>query len=369
MKRVIGILVAGVIVLVILVGGCATPQQTSSPQSTNSLSTTMTPTKSPTPMPSSTGTQTVKTYIYTTDDKIEVRGSGEPVELINNPTATNPTFAELVAFLERDPTDGYSYIVGPPKNAFVSSDFAETVHNNAEAAGIRAAWVDIDIEGEGNSHALNAFETTDLGLVYIDCTGNGLWDNKPQYFSGDRRALVEIGKPYALAGMDTPVSEFRFAISGYSNPDILSSAVAYEVRKSAMDALAKWQQTHDLEALRQKWIQEWLKAHEAELTKSGRVLAPRDLTQRWIVDMLDCWEVPWFLSDSQLIYPNGYIPNGLESYQDAKVQQKLIEVDGLSIAWEVSWKDNEGDWFKPFQVWGKNELVSTGAVKDIHIQW
>jgi hypothetical protein len=99
------------------------------------------------------------------------------------------------------------------------------------------------------------------------------------------------------------------------------------------------------------------------------VLAPQDLSQRWIVNMLDCWEVPWFLSDSQLIYPNGYIPNGLESYQDAKVQQKLIEVDGLSIAWEVSWKDNEGDWFKPFQVWGKNELVSTGAVKDIHIQW
>lgn len=321
-------------------------------------------------LPSSPISQVTNTHIYF-NGKIIVRGSGEPVELINNPKATNPTFSELVAFLEKDPTDQYSYIVGPPKNAFISSDFAETVHNNAEAAGIRAAWVGIDIEGETEGHSINAFETTDLGLIYIDSTGKGLWEDTPQFrqFSGDRRTHVEIGKPYALAGMDTPSSEFRFAISGYSNPDILKSVTAYEVRKSAMDALAKWQQTHDLEALRQKWIQEWLKAHEAELSKSGRVLAPRDLAQRWIVNMLDCWEVPWFQSDSQLIYPNGYIPSGLESYQDAKVQQKLIEVDGLSIAWEVSWKDNEGDWLKPFQVWGRTDLISRGVVEGVHMYW
>ena len=329
----------------------------------NTAKTTLTPTP--------TSASTFQKISIVIDGKVVVGGDGQPIELINNPDATDPTYAELVAFLEKDSTDQYPYIAGPPKNAFVCSDFAETIHNNAEEAGIRAAWVSIDIEGQTEGHAITAFETTDLGLVYIDSTGKGLWEDTPQsrQFSGDRRAHVEIGKPYALAGMDTPASEFRFAISGYSNPDILKSGVAYEVRKSAMDALAKWQQTHDLEALRQTWITEWLKANGAELSKSGRVLAPQDLSQRWIVNMLDCWEVPWFLSDSQLIYPNGYIPNGLESYQDAKVQQKLIEVDGLSIAWEVSWKDNEGDWFKPFQVWGKNELVSTGAVKDIHIQW
>ena len=129
----------------------------------------------PTPTPTTTPTPTFQKTHINIDGKIALRGSGEPVELINNPDATNPTFAELVAFLQRDQTDKYSYILGPPKNAYICTDFAETVHNNAEAAGIRAAWVGIDIEGEAEGHALNAFETTDLGLVYIDCTGKGLW--------------------------------------------------------------------------------------------------------------------------------------------------------------------------------------------------
>ena len=124
--------------------------------------------------PRPTSVSTPRGYIYT-NGIIEVGGDGEPIELVNNPNATNPSFAKLVAFINRDPTDKYSYIVGPPKVAYVCSDFAEDVHNNAEAAGIRAAWVGIDIYGKGNGHAINAFETTDVGLVFIDCTGKGLW--------------------------------------------------------------------------------------------------------------------------------------------------------------------------------------------------
>lgn len=326
------------------------------------------PTLSPTPAPTPTFQ---KTHIVI-DGKVVVGGDGQPIELINNLHATNPTFAELVAFLEKDPTDQYPYIAGPPKNAFVCSDFAETVHNNAEAAGIRAAWVGIDIEGRTEGHAITAFETTDLGLVFIDSTGKGLWEDTPQLrqFSGDRRAHVEVGKPYALAGMNTPASEFRFYTEGYSDPAIWKSGTGtYEQRKSAQEALSKWGQTHDMKALRQKWIQEWLKKYEAELSKSGRVLVPRDFAQRWIVNMLDCWEVPWFQPDQALIRADGFIPDGLESYQDAKIEQKLIDVDGLPVAWEVSWKDNEGNWFKPFQVWGQRDLILKGITKDIHVQW
>jgi len=109
-------------------------------------------------------------YIYE-NGGINVGGDGQPIELINNPNATNPTYTKLVAFIVADSTDTNNYLEGGPRD-YVCSDFAEAVHNNAEAAGIKAAWVGIDFRGGDDGHALNAFETTDRGLVYIDCTGD-----------------------------------------------------------------------------------------------------------------------------------------------------------------------------------------------------
>jgi len=158
-------------------------------------------------------------YIYE-NGAIEVGGDGEPIELIDNPNATDPTYAELVAFIKEDSTDGHRYwssvdvYVGSAKVAYVCSDFAEDVHNNAEAAGIRAAWASIDFEGDEEGHACNAFETTDRGLVYVDCTGQS-FSSKLQNLrvveteegfsfisdtptSWDSIAYVEIGKEYGL---------------------------------------------------------------------------------------------------------------------------------------------------------------------------
>jgi len=44
------------------------------------------------------------------------------------------------------------------------------LHNNAEANGIRCAVV--AIYGSSDGHALDAFQTTDEGLVFVDDTGN-----------------------------------------------------------------------------------------------------------------------------------------------------------------------------------------------------
>jgi len=152
-------------------------------------------------------------YIYQ-DGAREVGGDGEPIELINNPDATNPTYAKLVAFITGDATDTNTY----SPTSYVCSDFAEEVHNNAEAAGIRAAWVSVDFNDNEEGHALNAFETTDKGLVYIDCTGASLQEKLnlmpvPQSASGpgeatmserdslpsyDAVAYIEVGKKYGL---------------------------------------------------------------------------------------------------------------------------------------------------------------------------
>jgi len=87
------------------------------------------------------------------------------------------------------------------------------VHNNAEAAGIRAALVNINFDESDKGHALNAFDTIDMGLIYIDCTGQS-FSSKLNFHlveteegfsfvsdsltSWDAIAYVEIGKEYGL---------------------------------------------------------------------------------------------------------------------------------------------------------------------------
>jgi flagellar biosynthesis GTPase FlhF len=86
--------------------------------------------------------------------------------LTNNSTAKDPTWKELLDFLFEDRTDKKLYVDG----VYMCGSFAEEVHNNAEAHGIRAAFVAIHFYNE-QPHAINAFKTTDRGLVYIDDTG------------------------------------------------------------------------------------------------------------------------------------------------------------------------------------------------------
>jgi hypothetical protein len=101
-----------------------------------------------------------------------VGADGHWITLCNNPNAKNPTWDQLKTFLAEDKTDEHPYDL----STFVCADFAEMLHNNAEAASIRAAYVCVWLGPcsyfpSGNGHCLNAFETTDQGVVYIDCTG------------------------------------------------------------------------------------------------------------------------------------------------------------------------------------------------------
>lgn len=91
-----------------------------------------------------------------------VGGNGKVLTLTNYNNATDPAYDQLVSFLKEDKTDEHPYT-----NGYVCSDFARTLHNNAEKAGIRSGWVGV----RSCNHAFNVFNTTDRGLVYIDCTG------------------------------------------------------------------------------------------------------------------------------------------------------------------------------------------------------
>lgn len=89
------------------------------------------------------------------------------VTLINNHRARNTTYNNVMKFLERDKTDLMVYVPGN----FMCADFASTVHNNAEKAGIRCGYARVHYDNCRYTHALNAFYTTDKGLIFTDSTG------------------------------------------------------------------------------------------------------------------------------------------------------------------------------------------------------
>ena len=90
---------------------------------------------------------------------------------------SNPTYKELIEFLAGDKTDSNPFISGE----YACFDFAAELNNNAEANGIRAAYV--RIRSEEWAHAVVAFETVDKGLVFIE----------PQ---SDMEVESVIGRPY-----------------------------------------------------------------------------------------------------------------------------------------------------------------------------
>jgi hypothetical protein len=131
-------------------------------------------------------------------------GRPQGVMLEDNITAVNPTWRQLVDFLEADLTDVHSYI----PLAYTCAEFAEALHNAAEKAGIRCAFVGVDFGGDTLKHALDAFYTLDMGWVFINSMGTELsqstllnnssssdtQDTKLfEGWSGDSMAFLKIG--------------------------------------------------------------------------------------------------------------------------------------------------------------------------------
>jgi len=133
------------------------------------------------------GIATVGNTIYFTQVFDVIRtsgGAGQPIILAENLEATDPTWEQLEAFLVSDTTDEVPYVLG----SFICGDYAETLHNSAEAAGIKAAYVSVRLNQEPG-HALNAF-TIDGTTVFIDVG------------SADKVAYLQVGKDYGVIALD-----------------------------------------------------------------------------------------------------------------------------------------------------------------------
>lgn len=93
-------------------------------------------------------------------------------------TIKDPTYAQVLAFLSVDMTDSKPYAI----DSYVCSHYSRDVCNNAEAAGIRCAVVELRYRST-NGHMIVAFNTIDMGMVYFE----------PQ---SDERCEPTIGKRY-----------------------------------------------------------------------------------------------------------------------------------------------------------------------------
>lgn len=136
--------------------------------------------------------------------------NGKKIILENNPNAINPSMNELLKFLKKDKTDTHAYI----EDKFVCANFALMLHNNAEIAGWRCAYVNLVLSGKG--HSLNAFKTTDYGIVYIDC-GNPL--HNPSSQNNDKRVKLTDGIKY----LPEPI----FDDTTYTEMGIISNITIY----------------------------------------------------------------------------------------------------------------------------------------------
>ncbi len=171
-----------------------------------------------------------------TKDGSYIAQCSKPIILVNNPSAANPTYAQLLSFLKQDRTEANPYTGGcnsailcPPDKRdvlealnkeyeeakaagtvvdrpSVCSEYAEMLHNNAEKAGIRAGYVLC------TDHAMNVFEAVDKGLIYIDDTGS-VWS-----FDGiDKLATVGADGRIRLAPL-WPEDQAKYTSVDFPNP-------------------------------------------------------------------------------------------------------------------------------------------------------
>ncbi len=77
-------------------------------------------------------------------------------------TLSDPTYDEVILFLADDKTDEYEY----SEQNYVCSHFSRDVCNNAEAIGLRSAFVEIRFPEMG--HSIVAFNTVDKGMVFFE---------------------------------------------------------------------------------------------------------------------------------------------------------------------------------------------------------
>src|SRR5271157_445159 len=104
--------------------------------------------------------------------------------------ATPISYDELISFIDNDNTVEAVYDM--PN--YTCGDFAAHLYDDAEAQGIKSGIVSIGFQGEATGHAINAFPTTDKGIVFVDCTGINQSLKEMGYVPTRNIVYIQVGK-------------------------------------------------------------------------------------------------------------------------------------------------------------------------------
>jgi hypothetical protein len=126
--------------------------------------------------------------------EILVMSNGKHARLRNQPQARDRTLGEVLRFVSANTANRVRYAAG----RHVCTEYAVALHDAAEANGLRCGLVSVTFTA-GVGHAMNVFQTTDHGLIYIDCTGGPEGDPEDDF---DTIGFLEIGKPYGRLNVE-----------------------------------------------------------------------------------------------------------------------------------------------------------------------
>ena len=142
--------------------------------------------------------------------------NGNRLEITNNRSAVNPTFDQVLAFLQQDDTNALA--IRDLSNANAAQSVVR-VHDNAEKAGIRAGVVELAIPDETYVYSLDVFDTVDKGLVMVDPMGTpimiGPWtivhmDNNElhtmMFIPIGNRSATYLADTHNISGVDAVLS-------------------------------------------------------------------------------------------------------------------------------------------------------------------
>ncbi len=115
--------------------------------------------------------------------------------LVNSSMLKDPTYGQAVRFVASDTTDKHPYIDGE----YVCTNFAEDFQANAKKAGFNCGYV-IVLLTDLSTHALNCFNTTDHGTIYVE----------PQK---DKIVQLEVGQVYS--GLPGNLAEKNVTVLGF----------------------------------------------------------------------------------------------------------------------------------------------------------
>ena len=129
--------------------------------------------------------------------------AGDKLKIRNNRYAHNPTYEELMDFLDKNDIDKRDY----EYPTYTCGNFAVDLHDAAEKKFIRAGIVCALNDNGDFDHAFNMFETVDNGTVFIDCTSEYDGEND----MGD--CIAHIGNAiegYTITSIDNPEESITY---------------------------------------------------------------------------------------------------------------------------------------------------------------